>query len=285
MVVEWTSACRQAAGVGALIGLWLCLYAVPGHTRRDWMVAEAIVVLIVILTSSLLLGAGQYVVAGWHRPLIDPTLAAADAWLGVSVPALVAWTRPHAWITVALQLAYFTLLPQFVLAIVGLGILQRDRTRLWEFAFHFHVCGVVTLVCSGLFPAACAFTYYGFDSLLDQGRFIDHFTSLRAGTFLLLRLDAIEGLISFPSFHVAGALMVTWAFRGHRAWVVPLMLLNAGLIAATMLLGAHYSVDVLATVVVFTASVGLYRALVVFAQRFSVRIRTVPVPSSTHARR
>ena len=200
--------------------MWLSLCTVPGRTRRDWIVAETVAVLILILTCSLVTGAGQYLVAGWVRPLVDPGLAAADAWLGVSVPALVAWTRPHPWITIALQLAYFTLLPQFVLAIVGTGIVQRDRARLWEFAFHFHLCAIVTLVCSGLFPAACAFTFYGFESLLDQGRFIDHFASLRAGTFPLLRFDTIEGLISFPSFHVAGALMVTWAFRGRRAWAV-----------------------------------------------------------------
>ena len=261
VTIAWTTAGAQAGGIGSLLLLWLSLCAVPGRTRRDWIVAETVAILILILTCSLLTGAGQYLVAGWVRPLTDPTLAAADAWLGVSVPALVAWTRPHPWITFSLQLAYFTLIPQFVLAIVGTGIVLRDRARLREFAFHFHFCAIVTLVCSGLFPAASAFTFYGFESLLDQGRFIDQFASLRAGTLPRLRFDTIEGLISFPSFHVAGALMVTWAFRGRRAWSAALVVLNLGLIAATMLLGAHYAVDVLGTVVLFAASIGVYRSL------------------------
>ena len=104
---------------------------------------------------------------------------------------------------------------QFLLPIVVLGFL-RDRKHLWEYIFHFHVCATVTLIGVALWPAACAFTYYGFDSLLDQTRFIDHFAALRAGTFREVRFDNIEGLITFPSFHVAGGLMVTWAFRRTR---------------------------------------------------------------------
>jgi len=95
---------------------------------------------------------------------------------------------------------------------------QSPYERLWEFAFHFHFCALVTLAASGLFPAECAFTFYGFESLIDQGRFIHHFESLRAGTFQTIRFNDI-GLISFPSFHAAGALMVTWAFRSLPAWL------------------------------------------------------------------
>jgi len=114
---------------------------------------------------------------------------------------------------------------------------------------------------SALFPAECAFTFYGFESLIDQARFIQHSEKLRAGTFQIIRLDDIEGLISFPSFHVAGAVMVTWTFRSYRAWLWPLIVLNTGLIAATFMAGAHYVVDVLATLVIFAVSVWTYRYL------------------------
>jgi len=257
--MAWTTASVQLATIGGLSALWMVLYQTPGRSRRDWVIAESIAALILLVSGSLILGAGQYVVALWHRPLVDSSLAAADAALGVSVPALVAWMRPHSWLTAGARLAYFSLLPQFILALVGTGVVLRDRTRLWEFLFHFHVCALVTLICSGLFPAACAFTYYGVESLLDQTRFINHFSALRAGTLRVLDFSNIEGLISFPSFHVAGALMVTWAFRGYRAWVWPLVVLNAALIAATVLLGAHYAIDLFATVGVFAGSVAVHR--------------------------
>jgi membrane-associated phospholipid phosphatase len=92
--------------------------------------------------------------------------------------------------------------------------------------------------------------------LLDQAGFLAHFEGLRAGTFHVIRFDDIEGLISFPSFHVAGAFMVTWALRRTRRLVwIPVALLNVALVASTVLLGAHYAVDILATAVLFGASV------------------------------
>ena len=56
----------------------------------------------------------------------------------------------------------------------------------------------------------------------------------------------IEGLVSMPSFHAAGALFVTWALR--RTWwlFVPVALLNLWLIASTVLTGAHYAIDIVA---------------------------------------
>ena len=49
----------KAGGIGGLLVLWLYLCAVPGRTRRDWIVAETVAVLILILTCSLATGAGQ----------------------------------------------------------------------------------------------------------------------------------------------------------------------------------------------------------------------------------
>jgi PAP2 superfamily len=261
LTIAWSTAFPKLIGLGGLGAVWLYLFRSPSRNRREWVIAESFAVLLLILCLSMIVGVGQYIVALLQRSLVDPYLAGGDAFLGVSVPNLVAWTRLHDGYVVALRLAYFSLLPQFVLAIVGAGAVLRDRDRLWEFGFHFHFCALVTLAASGLFPAECAFTFYGFESLIDQGRFIHHFESLRAGTFQTIRFDQIEGLISFPSFHVAGALMVTWAFRSHRAWLWPLIVLNIGLIAATFMTGAHYVVDVLATVAIFSISVWVYRLL------------------------
>jgi hypothetical protein len=258
LTIAWSTALPKVIGLGGVGAVWLYLFGNPGRNPREWPIAESFAVLLLVICLSLIVGTGQYLVALLRRPLFDAHLAAADRLLGVSVPGLVAWTRQHEWLAVVLRLAYFTLLPQFVLVVLGVGVVLKDRARLWEFAFHFHFCALVTLAALGLFPAECAFTFYGFESLIDQGRFIEHFESLRAATFQTIRFDEIEGLISFPSFHVAGALMVTWAFRGRRAWLFPLIVLNTGLIAATFMTGAHYVVDVLATVVMFTISLWAY---------------------------
>jgi membrane-associated phospholipid phosphatase len=140
-----------------------------------------------------------------------------------------------------------------------LGVALRDRDGLWEYAFTLQVCSVVTIVVFALWPAACVFTTLDFHSLLDQTRFIDHFSRLRAGSLTIIRYDDIEGLVSCPSFHVALGWIVTWVFRRYRLLCGTLMILNAALTASTVLLGAHYAVDLPASALMVGASIWLYR--------------------------
>ena len=53
--------------------------------------------------------------------------------------------------------------------------------------------------------------------------------------------------------------MVTWACRRHLRLLVPVVILNAALVAATFMSGAHYAVDTLITIPMFAASVVVYR--------------------------
>ena len=256
--IDWSSGLPNACWLGLLLVVW-GRYVLAPASGWNRAVADALLALLLLVTLTTIAGPAQYPAVALGFPEADPWLSAADAALGVDVPAIRAWTASHPALVPVLTLAYYSLLPQFMLPIVVLGFL-REREPLWEYVFHFHVCLTVTLVGVALWPAACAFTYYGFDSLLDQTRFINHFAALRAGTFGDVRFDDIEGLISFPSFHVAGGLMVTWAFRHRRGWFAAIAAVNVLLIAATVLTGAHYGIDVLASLALFAGSVVLWRA-------------------------
>jgi membrane-associated phospholipid phosphatase len=74
----------------------------------------------------------------------------------------------------------------------------------------------------------------------------------------------MEGLVSFPSFHVAGAVMVTWALRQSRVWMAILLPINLLLTVATVLTGVHYVADLFGTAAMCAISLWLYR-------RFAVR--------------
>lgn len=256
--IAWRTLLPQLLLLIMLLGVSLA-YAAAGRPRK-FIIAETLLATFLLVLFTNIAGAGQYAGVALGLPLVDSWLASADAVLGIDVPALTEWTGGRPLLTLALVLAYFSLLPQFVLALVALGLRHRDSERLWEYVFHFHFCLTVTLLGVTLLPAACAFSYYGFQSLIDQTRFIRDFEGLRAGTLTEIRFGDIEGLISFPSFHVAGGLMVTWAFRGYRRWAVPIAVLNGLLISATVLTGAHYAIDVVMTVAVFAVSVWLWRA-------------------------
>jgi hypothetical protein len=255
--VAWRTALPNALLLALLLGTWT-FYATSKRANRAIVCDTLLATFLVVLFTNVA-GAAQYGAVALNLPLADSWLAAADAALGIHVPALTEWTGQHRVLAIALVFAYFSLLPQFVLPLIGLGLWYRNRQRLWEYVFHFHFCLAVTLVGVAVFPAACAFAYYGFESLIDQARFTSHFEGLRDGTLRQIRFDNIEGLISFPSFHTAGGLMVTWVFRGYRWWSIPLAVLNALLITATVLTGAHYGIDLLVTILMFAGSVLLWR--------------------------
>jgi hypothetical protein len=200
----------------------------------------------------------QYGALALRVPWADPWLARADAWLGVSVPAMTAWTWAHPLTALAAKVVYFTFGPQMLLTVLALAVL-RERARLWEFAFHFHVCLILTIAALAIWPSACAPVFYGFEPTIDTTRAIAQIKGFHDGTMTVVRFDDLDGLVSFPSFHVAGALLVTWAFRGRRWMFVPLVVLNAGLILSTVITGEHYVIDVLAAVPLVAASIAAYR--------------------------
>lgn len=256
--IDWTTAVPHMLVSGLLAALFVYFVTVPGSAKERGL-PDAILAAFLLILLTNIASPAQYLAVTLQRPLIDGELATADAWMGIHVPSLAAWTSTRPVLAWALKFSYFTLLPQFLLPILILGIWSADRERLWEYCYHFHFCLLVTIACLALWPAACAFVHYGFESTIDQSRFIRHFSGLRQGTFQVIRFNDLEGLISMPSFHVAGALMITWAFRGYRRVCYPLAFVNVGLILSTFMSGAHYFVDVPATILLFAVSVVSYR--------------------------
>jgi hypothetical protein len=257
--LDWASVTPHVVILLALGGLWLYHVVVPDR-RGNPLIPDLLLVVVLLVLLTNLASPAQYAAIAVRRPLVDGWLAAADRALGVSVPDLVAWTRGQGALPLVLAICYYSLLPQFILAPIITALVLKSRARLWEYFFHFHFCLLVTLVALLLFPARCVFSELGFESLLNQDRFVRHFEGFRSGALTVVRFDDLEGLISMPSFHVAGALIVTWAVRGRLLLVIPLAALNLGLVAATVFCGAHYFVDLPATLVLFLVSLLAFRA-------------------------
>jgi PAP2 superfamily protein len=260
LTFDWSTSAPMFAAQAGFLGAWLYFRRYRYDPRKS-AALDVILGTTLLVTLTAIVAPAQYVAVALRRPLIDPHLAAADAAIGINVASLARWTAAHPSLTIGLALAYVSFLPQLFLPVVVLGLVFRERDALWEFVFHYHFCLLATLIALALFPAACAFQYYGVASAFDQSRFVAHFGALRDGTFHVIAFTNMEGLISMPSFHVAGGLMVTWAFRRHRALFGPLALLNVVMIAATFLSGAHYFVDVVASCALFGVSAAAYRAM------------------------
>jgi membrane-associated phospholipid phosphatase len=96
------------------------------------------------------------------------------------------------------------------------------------------VAGFLTVCISGLVPAI---------GHLPDAPYVSAFFALRAGQVL----DGLpQGIVSFPSYHAAVAILLTAALRRHR-WLFPAAcVLNGLMLVSTLSTGGHYLVDVLA---------------------------------------
>jgi membrane-associated phospholipid phosphatase len=210
-------------------------------SRRDRNgVPQAMAAIALLLTAWLILGPLQYLAAAWNRPLIDTYLLRTDAWLGVSWRAIDGWVSEHVVFRHLLTLAYASFLPQFVLVPLVLGWV--NRTRLWLFVLQFQLTALGTVVLFALWPASTT-GQHGVHEWISSADAVQQLLAARSGALRVIDLTQATGLISWPSFHTAGALVVVWALR-KTWWFWPIVLLDGLLIMSTVLLGIHYVVDV-----------------------------------------
>jgi hypothetical protein len=192
--------------------------------------------------------------AATSLPLADPILAAADRaifgpqswpWLlriARACPAAMTW----------LSLVYDTLLFQPLLLISMLLMARADR-RLGIFILAWMIALLLTLAVAPFAPAVAAYLYFGVDPHSIPGLRLhvawEHVVTLRAvrdGSFRHLGVDSLYGIITFPSFHAAGAVLLGYGFQGFRLLRWPFTMLNAALFVSAIFVGGHFLVDLVA---------------------------------------
>jgi hypothetical protein len=260
--VRWSSDLPFLALLGALLAVWMALLAMPGGSIARRRVAEGVAAAILFLSLIQITAPMQYGALALGRPFVDVWLDSADRWLGIDVAQLTAWTAQFPWLVSVLNLTYNSLAPQLIVPLVVLPLVG-DRNALWEYLWHLHVSLIGALVCLALWPTMYVFTFRHFDPLVPPAMVESCMTqlwALRSGTFHVVTLQDMQGLISFPSFHTAAAIAVTWALRRQSRWIwMPVALINVGLVSATVFLGLHYVTDLLGTAVLLGASLVMYR--------------------------
>lgn len=252
-----------------LAGLLLALAGLVAYYRKRG--EAAFVLSLTSLAQIVVFVAGyvvlMYAVATLGRPLVDRQLASFDAWCGVSVPAIHQWASAHPMVEMLLNFAYDTLLVQTALVLIVLG-LSDNRAALEEFIASFMLSALVSLGLFALFPADGPFATFGLPHSLDQAQFLDHFRTLRDGTRTLVTYRGAEGLITFPSYHVAWAILITWSLRHcRRPLFAAVLALNLLVVASTTTTGWHYVADVVGGAVVAVSSIVAVGALI--AQKYA----------------
>jgi membrane-associated phospholipid phosphatase len=244
----------------ALMTGYLCLVAYYRFFRRDIGIACMVVTvgqLTVVMVMGIML---TYVASTVPLPYRDFELYAIDRWLGFEREAYLDFVRRNGRLREVLGFAYDSLLPQTFLALIATAAVRRVD-RLQGYLIAFAIAVTATAVVASFLPAANAVIYVDKMptdvSILPDGRpsYFPTLEGLRAGTLRTINFNALEGLISFPSFHTAGAILIVWTLWPISVLRFMLMPLNFLLIASTPLCGAHYVIDIIGGAAVAFASI------------------------------
>lgn len=185
---------------------------------------------------------------------IDAALARWDARLGWDTVAVLHWVAQRPTLRAFLNLCYNSTELQLVLA-PFVAAYAHDRRRLRVLIY--------ATVYSSL---AGSLIYYFFPSSGPAGVFqsadfmgvqlLTHIKYEQVHNFQPVT-SLLGGLIAFPSFHVAWAVLTTYATLPSPRLFAASLVLNVLVIASTVLLGWHYLVDVPAGILLALSCLGL----------------------------
>jgi hypothetical protein len=255
--LTFTDFSLELTGLAIAVG-YVGLYAGFAHAnarsprRRDPQVmfvlgGTAQIVLITAVMTPL-----TYVAASTNLPLQDANLLAIDRALGFDWAAYVRFVDGHPALAAWLNYGYTMIRwPIFAIPVV-LAATQRYQ-RIEEFTFAFGAALIATTIVSGLVPAFGVFQQIGLDPAtiqhLNLQPYLDQLRDLpptRDGALRHLDLMGLGGIVTFPSFHAASAVLYAWALWPVR-WIRPIAAVAfAAMLAATPINGGHYLIDVIA---------------------------------------
>jgi hypothetical protein len=187
---------------------------------------------------------------------IDGVLVRVDAWFGYSWPALCAWFAQYPWLSEIVRGVYRLTLVQMLFVFMFLG-LSLDRRRLHAACLAAIFAALITVFTWAVFPAAGPGGYWTLAPEIDRivrplgnsalGAEINRL--LAEGVKDVATLNT-TGLIGFPSFHTAMALISLIAIWPYRAARVAYVLMNTLLLPGILVHGGHHLMDMVAGTVV-----------------------------------
>jgi len=254
-----------------LAGIWLV-----GVLIRLPRLSDGVMAIIVMVLFSIPGLFGQYAGLSLNRPWADPWLAHMDESLGIYIPTVVHWVNAHATVYNLLLVGYASFLWQVGFAPILVAVFSRER--LWTYVVAYQAAWTLALIGIALFPAECVFVHYGYqiDMHMIGTEVVADIHRARMHLPWTLSIGSTSGLVSFPSFHAATAVLMAWTMRGRNLWGALVLVVNAFLILGTAFLGAHYVVDVIASLLMMPAVLWMAQRVTQAVLRHEASIASVP---------
>lgn len=238
--------------------LGVALAGLLTFSRRWWIqagmqrVADAMGTVSVMTIGGLCCGAIAMLELRLRFPMADDILHRADLALGLTGVQIAEALAQYDWLFLMLAPVYNYTLELFLGGLVVLSMLN-DRIEAWRAAFTFVGTLLTTCVIAAFIPATGLVNWASPNLLAHLPRsFLAHFGEFYFGADPLLRLQVIDGVITFPSFHAVVGFLVLAMWRTRpvarivaAAWLVVELLSTVA--------GGHYLIDLVGGFLVWAA--------------------------------
>ncbi len=226
---DWT---RLVLAGAALASLAL-FYQLSGRSTRLAQAAQWALLWIIFANAGAIL---TYIAGACGGPPHDAALAALDRALGFDWARWHLYLLDHRALRLVLQLFYASLLLQILVSILYFSLCGQDDAN-YELLLNTIVALLITAALVIMFPA------------LGQGAvagdpYIRDLEALRSGGELRFDMARLQGLVSFPSFHMVLAILLVWAHR-RSPLLVPFFGVNLVMLVSITGPGEHYLADIL----------------------------------------
>ncbi len=238
-------------GVAVVLGAALAYF----HRRGEPGFVLSLKSLILLVLFSSAFATLTYALATTARPWADARLAATDAAVGLSAGDWVRWATAHPTINLGLKVAYFSLIPQTILAVIVVGF--GNNRQLDLFLVRFMLAGLLTALGFAFFPAAGSCVQFHLPTPSHYAGVLNELSRLRSGV-TVVTWNGAEGIVTFPSFHAIWATMLAAVFWRQRLFW-PLAILNAIVLATCVTTGMHYFTDVAAGLLIAVLTIAATR--------------------------
>lgn len=254
---------HEAVPVAIAVGVCAAVRFIYTRRRPDAKIAQQMNMTMQLLAGSAIMAVFSYLMASLNMPLIDASLINADHALRFDWRQHMAWLNAHPWLCMPLTIAYASAIPQIILITIVLSLLGQFAAA-QRFTFAFFLSAFACIIISGLWPSLGSYVYYNIQptEYSHVMRFADRvheadLLALRNGSLRVFPLLSAQGLISFPSFHTAIAVLLIYAGFYMRFLFTPMLIVNTLMIFSVFKDGGHYLVDMLSGLFITLAALGV----------------------------
>lgn len=244
----------------ALCGTWL--------KTKGWNIIGAFVgITSQFLISGIFASLLSVVLARTSLPYQDNTLIIIDAFIfELDWRRIIKILNNIPFLVLILNYAYASLTYQPIILLTIL--LLKSRVEIAQsFCATWVLALLITVAIFPFVPALGGYLYYHIARhethvLLEAAwQYVDVLSSARDGRLHALNENTIEGIITFPSFHAAAAILMIKGFWDIQGTRIISIFINCLMLISTIVIGGHYLIDMFAGVLIALCSIILVEYL------------------------